>query len=403
MLYRKMPNNGDRLSILGFGCMRLPIKNGKIDEERAIRQIRYAIDRGVNYVDTAWPYHGGASEPLLGKALTGGYRARVKVATKLPSWLVKGREDMDRYLAAQLGKLDTDRIDYYLLHGLNGAVWDGLKGLGVVDFLQQAMEDGRVVNAGFSFHGLAEDFIRIVDAYPWEFCQIQYNFLDQKNQAGTAGLKYAAGKNLGVIVMEPLRGGNLGLAIPPPAVQEIWNQAGTRRTPAEWALRWVWNHPEVIVVLSGMNEESHIEENLSVADTAYPDTLTVEELEIVERVSRKYQELMKVECTGCGYCMPCPSDVLIPGCFETYNKMHMFGETDMAKFSYAIRMSGLLADGKPKYASQCVECGECLDKCPQHIPIPEFLAKVAAEMEGPDLEKRLDMARKMFHEEQKHG
>ena len=403
MLYRKMPKNGDRLSILGFGCMRLPLKNGKIDEERAIRQIRHAIDKGVNYVDTAWPYHGGESEFLLGKALKAGYRDRVKVATKLPSWLIKGREDMDRYLAAQLRKLDTDPIDYYLLHGLNGEVWDTLKALGVIDFLQQAIKDGWIVNAGFSFHGLAEDFIRIVDAYPWEFCQIQYNFLDQKNQAGTAGLKHAAAKNLGVIVMEPLRGGNLGLATPPPAVAEIWKEAKTRRTPVEWALRWVWNHPEVTVVLSGMNEEAHIEENLSVADTAYANTLTGEELEIVERVSRKYQELMKVECTGCGYCMPCPSDVLIPGCFETYNKMHMFGETDMAKFSYAIRMSGILADGKPKYASQCVECGECLDKCPQHIPIPEFLANVAAEMEGPELEKRLAMARKMFHEEQKQG
>ena len=401
MLYRKMPKNGDMLSILGFGCMRLPVKNGKIDEDRAIRQIRYAIDKGVNYVDTAWPYHGGASESLLGKALKGGYRDRVKVATKLPSWLIKRREDMDRYLAAQLGKLDIDRIDYYLLHALDGAVWDALEGFGVIDFLQQAKEDGRIINAGFSFHGLAEDFTRIVDAYPWEFCQIQYNFLDQKNQAGTAGLKYAAAKNLGVIVMEPLRGGNLGLATPPPAVAAIWTQAKPRRTPAEWALRWVWNHHEVTVVLSGMNEEAHIEENLSIADTARADTLTGEELKIVERVSRKYHELMKVDCTGCGYCMPCPSDVLIPGCFETYNKMHMFGETEMVKFGYAIRMSGIVADGKPRYASQCVECGECLDKCPQHIPIPEFLAKIAAEMEGPEMEKRLATARMLFQEEQK--
>jgi hypothetical protein len=184
-------------------------------------------------VDAAWPYPEGASESLLGKALKGAYRDRVKVATKLPSWLIKRREDMDRYLAAQLGKLDTDRIDYYLLHALSGAVWDTLEGLGVIDFLRQAIEDGRIVNAGFSFHGLAEDFIRIVDAYPWEFCQIQYNFPDLKNQAGTAGLKYAAAKNLGVIVMEPLRGGNLGLETPPPAVAENWNEAKTRRTPAE--------------------------------------------------------------------------------------------------------------------------------------------------------------------------
>ncbi len=403
MLYRKMPKNGDMLSILGFGCMRLPVVDMKIDEDRAIRQIRHAIDKGVNYVDTAWPYHGGASEPLLGKALKGGYRDRVKVATKLPSWMIKRREDMDRFLAAQLERLDTDRIDYYLLHSLNGALWDTLEGLGVTDFLRRAIEAGYIVNAGFSFHGLSEDFSRIVDAYPWEFCQIQYNFLDQKNQAGTAGLKYAASKNLGVIVMEPLRGGNLGLATPPLAVEEIWNQAKKRRTPAEWALRWVWNRPEVTVVLSGMNEEAHIEENLSIADSAYANSLTEEELEIVERVSRKYQELMKVGCTGCGYCMPCPSDVLIPSCFEAYNKMHMFGETEAVKFSYAIRMSGILADGKPKYASQCMECGECLDKCPQHIPIPEFLAQVAAEMEDAEMEQRLAMARKHFQVEKKEG
>ena len=396
-----MPKNGDMLSILGFGCMRLPVADGKIDENRAIRQIRHAVDSGVNYVDTAWPYHGGESESLLGKALKDGYRDRVKVATKLPSWLINRSEDMDRYLAAQLKKLDTDRIDYYLLHALNGTLWDTLDGLGVIDFLHQAIEAGRIGSAGFSFHGLAEDFYRIVDAYPWEFCQIQYNFLDQKNQAGTAGLKYAAAKNLGVIVMEPLRGGNLGLATPPPAVEKIWNEAKTRRTPAEWALRWVWNHPDVTVVLSGMNDEAHIAENLSIADSARADSLAPDELALVDRVCRKYQELMKVGCTGCGYCMPCPSDVSIPVCFETYNKMHMFGEFEAVKFSYAIRMSGILVDGKPKYASQCVECGECLDKCPQQIPIPDVLAKVAAEMEGPDMEQRLAIARKLFQEEQK--
>jgi uncharacterized protein len=398
MLYRKMPKNGDMLSTLGFGCMRLPMESGKIDEDRAIRQIRYAIDNGVNYVDTAWPYHGGASEPLLGRALKDGYRDRVKVATKLPSWMIERREDMDRYLAAQLQRLDSGRIDYYLLHALNGASWDRLEELGVGDFLHRAIEDGRIVNAGFSFHGLAEDFSRIVDAFPWTFCQIQYNFLDQKNQAGTAGLKYAAAKNLGVIVMEPLRGGNLGLATPPPAVEAIWKQASTSRTPVEWALRWVWNHPEVTVVLSGMNEEAHIEENLSIADSAAADTLTGEELALVERAGRKYQELMKVGCTGCGYCMPCPSDVWIPGCFETFNKMHMFGDIETVKFGYAIRMSGLLADGKPKYASQCVQCGECLDKCPQHIPIPDLLTEVAAEMEGPEMENRLALARKQFQD-----
>jgi predicted aldo/keto reductase-like oxidoreductase len=233
MLYKKMPKNGDNLSILGFGCMRLPTKEGQIDENRAISQIRYAIDKGVNYLDTAWPYHSGESEIILGRALKDGYRDRVKVATKLPSWIIQDRKDMDRFLSAQLEKLGTDHIDYYLLHALNGTSWDILYGLGVIDFLEEAKKDGRIVNAGFSFHGIAVDFKRIVDAYTWIFCQIQYNYLDQENQAGIDGLKYAAARDLGVIVMEPLRGGNLGLPTPPPTVEKIWNEAKTRRTPVE--------------------------------------------------------------------------------------------------------------------------------------------------------------------------
>ena len=396
MLYRKMPKNGDELSILGFGCMRLPMKEGKIDEARAIRQIRGAIDEGINYVDTAWPYHAGESEILLGRALRDGYRDRVKVATKLPSWMIKSRADMDRYLAAQLGKLQTDHIDYYLLHSLDGKSWDNLVRLGVLEFLDQAQKDGRIVNAGFSFHGLGEDFKRIVDAYPWVFCQIQYNYLDENSQAGTAGLEYAASKGLGVIVMEPLRGGNLARPTPPTAVAAIWDEAKVRRTPAEWALRWVWNRPEVTVVLSGMNEEAHIAENFAIASEAQANSLTPEELALVERVGRTYRELLKVGCTGCGYCMPCPSNVMIPLCFEEFNNMHLFGPEEAVKFRYALRMSGELVDGQPGYASQCVECGACLKKCPQHIQIPDKLAQLAAEMEGPDLMDRVAIARKIM-------
>jgi uncharacterized protein len=391
-----MPRNGDTLSILGFGCMRLPVQDGKIDEPRAIRQIRYAVDQGVNYTDTAWPYHAGESETFLGRALRDGYRTKVKVATKLPSWMINTRPDMDRYLAAQLAKLQTGHIDYYLLHALNEAVWANLEKLGVLDFLDQAKKDGRIVNAGFSFHGLAKDFKPIVDAYPWAMCQLQYNYLDQDYQAGIEGLQYAAAKGLGIVVMEPLRGGNLGLANPPSAIQSIWSEAKIRRTPAEWALRWVWNQPEVTVVLSGMNDESHIQENLSIANTAAANTLTREELALIDRASRTYRDLMKVACTGCGYCMPCPSEVMIPLCFEEYNKMHMFGEAEPAKFRYALRMSGELVDGRPGYASQCVTCGECLDKCPQHIQIPEVLAQVAAELEGADLKDRVAFARRLF-------
>ncbi|KAB0664035.1 aldo/keto reductase [Oryzomonas japonica] len=396
MQYRTMPKNGDELSVLGFGCMRLPAKDGRIDEPRAIAQIRQAIDNGVNYVDTAWPYHGGESEIVLGKALKDGYRERVKVATKLPSWMIKSRADMDRYLAAQLEKLGIDRIDYYLVHSLDGPQWDTMASLGVADFLDQAKADGRIGNAGFSFHGLGPDFTRIVDAYPWVFCQIQYNFLDQEYQAGAAGLRYAAAKGLGVIVMEPLRGGNLGLPTPPPAVAAIWDEAKVRRPPVEWALRWVWNHPEVTLLLSGMNEERHIEENLAIADSALSGALTGEELALVDRAGRKYQELMKVGCTGCGYCMPCPAGVNIPGCFDVYNKMHLFGNTEEAKFMYSIRMSGDLLNDKPGFASQCIACGACLDKCPQQIPIPDILAQVVAEMEGPELQARVATAKRIF-------
>ncbi|ACN13527.1 putative aldo/keto reductase [Desulforapulum autotrophicum HRM2] len=396
MLYRKIPKTGDRLSILGFGCMRLPVKAGRIDEARATRQIRSAIDRGVNYLDTAWPYHGGESEPFLGQALAGGYREKVNIATKLPSWMIKTTEDMDRFFTAQLERLNTDHIDYYLLHALAGGVWDNLCRLGVMAFLDRLKDQGRIRNVGFSFHGTVADFKRIVDAYPWEFCQIQYNYLDEENQAGTEGLEYAAQRNLGIIIMEPLRGGNLGLPEPPPAIAPIWKAANINRTPVAWALRWIWNRPEVTVVLSGMNEEAHLKENLAIAEKALANSLDPAELAVVAQVSQKYKELMKVGCTGCGYCLPCPQGVSIPGCFEVYNKLHLFGNTEEAKFMYAVRMSGMLKDGEPAYASLCVECGECLEKCPQHLEIPTFLANVVEELEGPDLKEREAMARKVF-------
>ena len=399
MQYRKMPMTGDALSILGFGCMRLPMKDSRIDEPRAIRQIRSAIDQGVNYLDTAWPYHAGQSEPLVGQALRDGYRERVRVATKLPSWMIKTRADMDRYLSAQLDRLQTDRIDYYLLHTLDGALWKNLEPLGVVEFLDRAKRDGRIVNAGFSYHGLAEDFQQIVDAYPWTFCQIQYNYLDRTYQAGEAGLRYAASKGLGVVVMEPLRGGNIGLAQPPPAIEAIWRESPVRRTPAEWALRWLWDHPEITVVLSGMNDESHIAENLAIASDARPHALTPDERALVDRAAQTYLKLMKVGCTGCGYCMPCPAHVAIPLCFEEYNRMHLFEDFEGGRFRYAFRLSGDLVDGRPSYASQCVSCGACLEKCPQRIPIPDVLKKVVADMEDTELPSRVTAARQIFRAE----
>jgi len=396
MLYRKMPKNGDELSILGFGCMRLATKaDGSIDEERAKRQLRFAIDNGVNYIDTAWPYHMGQSEPFVGRALSDGYREKVRLATKLPTWLVEKRVDMDKFLDAQLKKLQTDRIDYYLLHGLNGDLWDAVERLGVEEFLDTAKADGRINNAGFSFHGTSSDFRRIVDSYPWDFCQIQYNFLDETYQAGTKGLKYAAGRGLGVVIMEPLRGGNLARSVPP-AVKEIWDQAPVKKTPAEWALRWVWNHPEVTVVLSGMNDESHIRENLRTADQGLPNSLTKEELHLVKRVEKKYRELMKVGCTACQYCMPCPNGVNIPLCFESYNNLAFGNSPEDEKLMYAARLGGAAGTGKAEYSSLCVKCGECVDKCPQHIDIPTVLESVVAEFEGPGFEQRVELARQLF-------
>ena len=378
MLYRNVPKNGDSLSALGFGAMRLPVdKDGVILEEKAIAQMRKAIDSGVNYIDTAWPYHGGQSEIIVGKALRDGYREKVKIADKLPVWAINSRDEMDVLLHKQLEKLGVKTIDYYLLHALEGDSWDRMKDMGVVDFLEQAKAAGKIVNTGFSFHGSNEDFTRIVDGYDWVFCQIQYNFLDTGNQAGTAGLKYAASKNLAVMIMEPLRGGNLSRPVAPPAIKAMWESSEIKRSPAEWALRWVWNHPEATVVLSGMNVDEHIDENLAIAADASPHSLSDGELGLIDKVADKYRELMPIGCTGCQYCMPCPAGVNIPSCFEIYNTGRMFQETQQrTQFVYAFQNSGVR--GNKTYGSQCVECGECMEHCPQHIEIPERLKEVVA-------------------------
>ena len=309
--------------------------------------------------------------------------------------MVKRREDMDHYLNAQLEKLQCEQIDYYLLHSLNGGAWDELLSLGVLEFLDRAKADGRIANAGFSFHGLLSDFKRIVDGYPWEICQIQYNYLDLEHQAGTEGLAYAAARNLGVIIMEPLRGGNLGLAPAPAEIDSLWQGAAHPRPPVEWALRWIWNHPEVTVVLSGMNEEAHIEQNLGIAAEARPHSLNAAEMELVAQVGRKYREIMAVDCTGCGYCQPCPSGVNIPSCFDVYNSLKMFGNADKAKLSYVIRLFDL--DGTDHgYASGCTQCGECLPKCPQELIIPDLLESVAAAFETDDLAQREAIVRQFL-------
>ena len=375
MLYRRMNNVVSDLSILGFGCMRLPVtKGGDIDEKQATKMLRYAIDHGVNYVDTAYPYHKGESEPFLGRALQDGYREKVFLATKLPSWLIKSRADMDHYLDEQLKRLQTDHIDFYLVHGLMRPFWENLWSLGITDFLDDAIADGRIKYAGFSFHDELALFKEIVDAYHWTFCQIQYNFTDEQNQAGTEGLRYAADRGLGIVVMEPLRGGMLTKEIP--AINKIWEKAVVRRSLSEWALRWVWNHPEVTVVLSGMSSLEQVEKNVAYAENGFPNSLSEEEQNLFGEAKIEYKRRIKVPCTGCRYCMPCPSNVSIPECFEMYNQGCMFDAPDVASVNYGF-LGGMFS-GSPGFASQCQECQECEKKCPQGIPIREELKKVAA-------------------------
>jgi hypothetical protein len=399
MQYRTVPKNGDKLSALGFGAMRLPTRLGRIDEERATKQIWSAIDAGVNYIDTAVPYHGGDSERFLGRCLQDGYREKVKLATKLPPRNVNTREDMDRILDIQLKKLKTDHIDYYLLHGIEGNQWKQLFDLGVLDFLDKAKADGRIRNAGFSFHGDRKAFKEIIDAYDWTFCQIQYNFLDETNQAGTEGLQYAASKNIAVMVMEPLRGGMLAANLPA-AVQQVYDRSPLKRSPAEWALRWVWNHPEVTVVLSGMNNENHIAGNIKACQTAFPNGMSESELATIAGVVDMYRGLVKVGCTGCAYCMPCPFGVNIPICFSIYNDYHIGANRFLTRGMYGAMLMGGLMPVRAD-ASLCRQCGKCAKACPQHIAIPDELKNVNRTLGGLRTKLMMPIVRMMFPKEVK--
>lgn len=384
MLYRKFGKTNEEVSALGFGCMRLPVIDNnptKIDEEKAIKIIRHAIDEGVNYIDTAYPYHGtgmsspGESEPFVAKALKDGYREKVKIATKLPSWLIRSREDMDKYLNQQLERLETDKIDFYLIHTLNKALWSMLKALGVTEFLDQAIKDGRIKYAGFSFHDNSVDvFKEIVDSYDWSFCQIQYSYMDEKYQAGKEGLEYAAQKGLGISIMEPLKGGSLANKLPDAAI-EAFEQADSQKTPAEWALRWLWNHEGIGVVLSGMNEMEQVIENITIAKDAKEGSLTENEIEIVDEVKDILKQKVKVSCTGCGYCMPCPVGVDIPKNFSYYNDYFRFDDPHL-KANTKLMYSGLLSPEEK--AENCIECGRCEGHCPQNIAIREQLKDVTS-------------------------
>ncbi|MCX8131447.1 MAG: aldo/keto reductase [Clostridia bacterium] len=381
MLYRKMEKTGDELSILGFGGMRFPEKNGEIDKEKSLKLIYSAIEKGINYFDTALPYHFGQSESLLGEALSNGYRDKVKIATKMTPWLVKEPSDMEKLFQIQLRNLQTNFIDYYLVHTLDKYSWDKMKKMGVTDFLNKCKKEGRIRNAGFSFHGDKETFKVIVDEYEWDFCQIQYNILDENTQAGKEGLEYASAKGLGIIIMEPLRGGILAGKLPA-QVEKIYNENSVKRLGVEWALRWLWNHKEISVVLSSMNEEAFIEENTRIASEAYADSLTTEELKLLDRAKESYKKLMKINCTGCRYCMPCPANVNIPACFQEFNLRYLFGQSKLDTRVKYMLYCGNLNEGTPQFASQCIGCGKCETKCPQKLPIRKLLKDISKELEG---------------------
>ena len=316
---------------------------------------------------------------VLGKALADGYRDRVKIADKLPPTLITSREDMDWFLEVQLRRLGTDYIDYYMLLYLDPALWTKMTDLGVFEFLETARKAGKIKNIGFSFHGDIGTFREIVDCYDWTFCQIQYNILDEENQAGTEGLRYAASKNIAVMIMEPLRGGMLAENLPEP-VQRIYDNAEVSRSPAAWALRWVWDHPEVTVVLSGMNDEHHIRENIQICEEALPEILSDTERATIDEAAQSFKKLIKVNCTQCGYCLPCPQGVDIPACFAFYNQYHMHEGRVATRKLYIARL--IESEDTPSSASLCQNCGICLSGCPQGIDIPAELKKVARDLEG---------------------
>lgn len=393
MLTRRNEKNGDELSILGFGCMRFPMKGNNIDEARSIALLRDAIEKGVNYFDTAYFYNNGRSEALLGEALSNGYRERVKIATKLPPFMVSKLEGAQKILKTQLMKLKTDHIDYYLLHMLSDkATFDRMNKIGVIAWLEQLKKEGVIRNIGFSFHGSKVDFEQLIVAYPWDICQIQYNYLDENNQATKSGLQLANSFGIPVVIMEPLRGGKLVDKLPREVIDEF-RASNETRSPAEWALRWIWNQPEVTVVLSGMSDEEQLAQNALVAEEVEANSLSEEELQVFDRVKAILQEKTKIPCTACGYCMPCTSGVNIPGCFSSYNDKFLL-EDKRYRFKYLQTLG--VSSKRPAFASMCTECGKCERHCPQNIQIRKELKKVKKEMEPFGFRPMVAIARRLM-------
>ena len=377
MNYRK-DRYGNDLSILGYGCMRFTQNGGKIDIDKAEREIMAAYRAGVNYYDTAYVYPG--SEAALGQILTKNQiRDKVKIATKLPHYLIKSGDSMEKYFSEQLARLQTDYVDYYLMHMLTDVeTWERLKSLGIIEWLEEKKKSGAIRQVGFSYHGNSDMFCKLVDAYDWDFTQIQYNYMDEHSQAGRRGLDYAHEKGLPVIIMEPLRGGRLVNKLPEQAVR-IFEEYPVKYTPVQWALRWLWNQPEVTCVLSGMNSEEMVADNVHTASTVSAGEFTDREEKMLQQVVQVINEKMKVGCTGCGYCMPCPKNVDIPGTFAAYNRYYTDGKRTAFKeyiMCTAMRKTSTAA-------SNCMECGKCEKHCPQHIEIRKELKNAKKKLENP--------------------
>ena len=389
MQYRK-DRYGNELSQLGFGCMRFTKKGAAIDFEKAEAEILKAVENGVNYFDTAYIYPG--SEEFLGKVVSkNGLREKIRIATKLPQYLMRSEAQIEKTFQEELTRLQTDYIDYYLMHMFTDAAeWEHLKSLGIEAWIEGKKAAGSIRQIGFSYHGDPEMFAKILNAYDWDFCQIQYNYLDEHSQAGVRGLKAAAEKGIPVVIMEPLRGGKL-VKLPESALK-CMRESGRDYSPAEWGFRWLWNQPEVTVVLSGMNSLQMVEENTRIADAAVPGNLTEEDLQVISRVKKEIRSKEKVGCTGCRYCMPCPKGVDIPGNFYYYNLMYI-DKKMQARFEFAQAM-GIRKE--PGFASQCVQCGKCEQHCPQHLPIREKLKEADKALRPLPFRIGIDAARKFM-------
>lgn len=377
MNYRK-DKYGNDISILGYGCMRFSRSAGKVDVDKAETEILAAFRGGVNYYDTAYVYPG--SEAALGEILERNHiRSQVYIATKLPHYLIKAADSMEKYFREQLRRLRTDYVDYYLMHMLTDVqTWQRLKDLGVVEWLEEKRKSGEIRQVGFSYHGNSDMFCQLVDAYEWDFCQIQYNYMDENTQAGRRGLRHAAAKGLPVIIMEPLRGGKLVSNLPEEA-KRLFQDYPVKHTPAGWAFRWLWNQPEVTCVLSGMNSREMVEDNVRTASEASVGALGSQEEDMLQRVVQAINAKMKVGCTGCGYCMPCPKNVDIPGTFAAYNRRYSEGKM-AALMEYFMCTAMRRASSA---ASNCIECGKCEKHCPQHIEIRKELKNARRQLEGP--------------------